>query len=121
MRFLVDESTGLAVVAFLRREGHDVIAVSEAMPQADDDAILDMARTEERIVVTNEKDFGDLVYRSGRVHSGVLLLRLRDESSAGRVRMVAAVLREHAGRLSGAFVAASEGGVRVRVKRKSPQ
>ena len=76
MKFLVDECTGTSVVACLRDEGHDAVAVVEVMPEADDEEILDRAVAEGRIVVTNDKDFGELVYRSGWEHRGVAGLDL---------------------------------------------
>jgi predicted nuclease of predicted toxin-antitoxin system len=114
MRFLVDESTGAAVVQFLRSLGHDVEAVAETMPSADDAVILQKAVTEQFLVVTNDKDFGDLVYRSGQAHVGIVLLRLKDESAANRVAVVKAILEKHAADLPGNFVVASETNVRVR-------
>ncbi len=68
MKFLVDECTGTSVVACLRGEGHDAVAVVEVMPEADDEEILDRAVAEGRIVVTNDKDFGEMVFRSGLAH-----------------------------------------------------
>lgn len=118
MRFVVDESTGVSVVEYLRSVGHDVLAVAEAMPQADDQDILGRAVSEGRIVVTNDKDFGELIYRSGYEHCGVLLLRLRDESPSSRVRVVKAVLAQYGDRLEGHFTVATEGGVRIRPARE---
>jgi predicted nuclease of predicted toxin-antitoxin system len=115
MRFAVDESTGTAVVEYLRSLGHDVLAVAGTMPQADDLDILDRAVSEGRILITNDKDFGELVFRSGKAHQGVVLLRLHDESSANRVRVVKAVLEKYADRLASHFVVATEGGVRIRL------
>ena len=114
MQFMVDESTGAAAVEYLRSVGHDVLAVAETMPQADDQDILARAASERRIVVTNDKDFGELVFRSDRVHHGVVLLRLRDESSTNRVHAVRAVLEQCAGRLAGHFTVATEESVRIR-------
>ena len=114
MRFIVDESTGKAVVEFLRRTGHDVIAVAEAMPQADDPDILARAASEARILVTNDKDFGELVFLDDQAHSGVLLLRLHDESPPNRVRVVKAVLEQWAERLPGRFAVATEDSLRIR-------
>ena len=114
MRFLVDESTGAAVVEYLRNSGHDVLALAEIMRQAEDPYILTLASSETRILITNDKDFGELVFRTGQTHHGVLLLRLRDESARNRVRVVQSVLERYADRLPGHFVVASEGGVRVR-------
>ena len=70
--------------------------------------------SERRILITNDKDFGELVFRSGKAHHGVLLLRLHDESSASRVRVVKVVLENHADRLAGHFIVATEGRVRIR-------
>jgi len=111
---LVDESTGSAVVEYLRSIGHDVLAVAESMPQADDQDILARALSEGRVLVTNDKDFGDLIFRSGQAHHGILLLRLHDERSVNRVRVVKAVVERYADRLVGHFAVATEGGVRIR-------
>lgn len=59
MRFIVDESTGMAVVGHLRGAGHDVLAVGESMPKASDRQILARAVSEKRILITNDKDFGE--------------------------------------------------------------
>lgn len=117
MRFIVDESAGTAVVDYLRTMGHDVLAVGETMPQATDHDILARAAHEERILITNDKDFGDLVFRSKEAHAGVLLLRLRDESSSARVRVVQAVMERHAEQLPGHFSVATERSLRIRPAR----
>jgi predicted nuclease of predicted toxin-antitoxin system len=114
MRFIVDESAGVAVVEYLQSRGPDVLAVAEIMRQADDPDILTLAFNEDRILITNDKDFVELVFRSGKTHSGVLLLRLHDESSTNRVRVVRAVLEKYAGRLARQFVVATESNVRIR-------
>lgn len=114
MKFLVDECTGTSVVACLRSEGHDAMAVVEVMPEADDEEILDRAVREGRIVVTNDKDFGELVFRSGWEHRGVVLLRLRDERAENKVRIIKAVLAQVGERLRNHYIVASEAGIRVR-------
>lgn len=114
MRFLVDECTGTSVVAYLREAGHDAVAVADVMPEADDEDILNYAVTEERVVVTNDKDFGEMVFRSKRPHRGVVLLRLRDERAENRVRVMEAVLARVSERLLDHFVVATEAGIRVR-------
>jgi predicted nuclease of predicted toxin-antitoxin system len=120
MRFVVDESTGAAVVEYLRAAGHDVLAVADVMPQADDHAILARAAGEGRVLVTNDKDFGELVFRSGHGHNGVVLLRLHDESPANRVRVLEAILNQYLDRLPGHFTVATEGRVRIRPARGLP-
>jgi len=66
MRFLVDECTGPAVAEWLRNQKHEVFSVFEdARGMADDDIIL-KALEENWILITNDKDFGEKVYRDGR-------------------------------------------------------
>ena len=114
MRFIVDESTGAAVVQYLREVGHDVVAVAEDMPQADDAVILQQALVEERVVLTNDKDFGELAFRSGQAHRGVVLFRLRDESTENRLHMLRFLLEQYLDRLENHFVVVTENGVRMR-------
>lgn len=114
MKFIVDESTGTTVARYLRDAGHDVVIVVESMPQASDRDILLKAASENRIVITNNKDFGDLVFRSRERNFGVLLLRLKEDVAANRVRVVQMVLEDHAARLAGSFTVASEDNVRIR-------
>lgn len=114
MRFIVDESTGTAVANYLRGLGHDVLTVAEVMPQADDRDILNRATSESRILITNDKDFGELVFRARKAHVGVVLLRLRDQSAASRVDTVKFVLETLGSRVEANFVVATDHGVRIR-------
>ena len=78
MKFLVDECTGPSVAAWLRDEGHEVFSVYEDARGVEDDIILQKAFDENWVLITNDKDFGDKVFRNGRLHKGVILLRLED-------------------------------------------
>jgi len=79
MRFLVDECTGPAVAQWLRLQNHDVVSVFDEIRGADDRDIIKKANEQNRILITNDKDFGDLVFREKKPHKGVILLRLYDE------------------------------------------
>jgi predicted nuclease of predicted toxin-antitoxin system len=114
MKFLVDECAGTSVAECLRDEGHDIVVVAEVMPQADDEQILEYAVSEARILVTNDKDFGEMIYRGGRAHRGVLLLRLQDERSENKVRITKIVLVRMGERLRNRYTVATEAGIRVR-------
>lgn len=114
MKFLVDECTGMSVATYLRDEGHDVKAVAEVAPQANDVEIIALALSEDRIIVTNDKDFGELVYRSGWEHCGIVLLRLRDERAENKIRVIKVVLNRVGERLQNHYVVATEAGIRVR-------
>jgi predicted nuclease of predicted toxin-antitoxin system len=63
MKLLANEKFSLLAVAGLRDAGHDVFRVRTAMPGASDDVILQLAQDDERLVVTFDKDFGELGFR----------------------------------------------------------
>jgi predicted nuclease of predicted toxin-antitoxin system len=94
MRFLVDENVSSTVLAGLRAKGFEVLAVKESMRGAGDVDILRRAQTERRIVVTHDKDFGELAYRLHMpADSGVVLFRLSGDSPEGDNWRVLAVLQ----------------------------
>ncbi len=77
MRFLLDEGLPYRLAAHLHALGHDVTAVGHDYPfSLADRAILDIATVERRIILTNDKDFGDLIFRDQLRHDGVILFRL---------------------------------------------
>ena len=75
-----------------------------------------MGGAEQRMIITSDKDFGDLIFHSGQDHQGILLFRLRDESATNQVRTLTSVLDQYAERLLGHFVVIRESGVRIRAK-----
>ena len=78
----------------------------------DDDEIIAKALTEQWIVVTNDKDFGEKVYRDGRLHRGVVLLRLEDDRAAKKIETIARLLQGYPDRLTDSFLVATEKTVR---------
>jgi predicted nuclease of predicted toxin-antitoxin system len=77
MRIIANENIMATVIRELRSRGHDVLCVKESMPKAADGVILAAAQAEQRVVLTHDKDFGELAFRYGLPATcGVLLIRL---------------------------------------------
>ena len=112
MRFLVDECTGPAVALWLHIKGYEVFSVFEKARGMNDDDIIQKAATENWILITNDKDFGDKVFRDGRLHRGVILLRLEDERSESKIKVLSLLLQSYKDRLLDSFVVATERKVR---------
>lgn len=112
MRFLVDECAGPAVTRWLRIQGHDVFCVYEQARGISDDAVIARTYSEDRILVTVDKDFGEKVYRESRLHKGVILLRLSDQSPSAKCQALDRLLRQYSERLDGSFVVVTERQVR---------
>jgi predicted nuclease of predicted toxin-antitoxin system len=111
---LVDVSLGLSLESWIRESGHDAVFVREIDPRLSDSAILQQAQQEDRIVVTMDKDFGELVFRSQHPHRGVLLLRFEEQSASASVPILSEILERHAARLQGSFAVYQNGHLRIR-------
>jgi predicted nuclease of predicted toxin-antitoxin system len=114
VNFLADESVDLQIVDRLRWEGHAVRYVAEMEPGISDDIVLDLANQEADILLTADKDFGELVFRQGRLTSGILLVRLAGLSPAHKAEVVASAVNQHSGELPGAFAVLTPGSFRIR-------
>ena len=108
----MDECTGPAVAEWLRASGHEVFSVYEEARGLGDDEVIGAAYDGDYILVTNDKDFGEKVYRERRPHKGVVLMRLNDERAANKVEVLRRLLKEYADRLAGNFVVVTEKRVR---------
>jgi predicted nuclease of predicted toxin-antitoxin system len=112
MRFLVDECTGSMVAEWLRTQGHDVFSVYDSARGMSDEFVVDKAFVENRILVTNDKDFGEKVYREQKPHHGIILMRLADERASMKISVLKKLIKSHASRLTDQFVVVTEKGVR---------
>jgi predicted nuclease of predicted toxin-antitoxin system len=114
MRFVVDFNVGRAVAGYLKQAGYDTSFVGDVDPRMSDADILLWAVREQRIVVTMDADFGEMVYRSGHPHSGVIFLRMSGARREAKVRVVKWILEHHADDLSGHFCVFDAGVLRIR-------
>ena len=89
MKLLADENIHGDVVEWLRSQGHDVLYAAEALSGMSDDELLSAARQEDRILITDDKDFGELVFHRRLVTCGVVLMRLESPSMEDRLRRLA--------------------------------
>ena len=114
MNFVADESVDGPVVEQLRQDGHVVEYVAEMAPGIDDDAVLNLCNQRGAPLMTVDKDFGELVYRLGRVTHGVVLIRLAGLSLGTKAALVSSAVRQHGQALAGAFTVISAGRIRIR-------
>jgi predicted nuclease of predicted toxin-antitoxin system len=114
MRFLLDEGLPYRLATHLQALGHDATAVGHDYPFAlADREILGIATAERRVILTNDKDFGDLVFRDHLQHEGVILFRLGYVPLDIRIAYLERVVADHADRLRDVIVV-TQRGIRVR-------
>jgi predicted nuclease of predicted toxin-antitoxin system len=112
--FTVDESVDKEVADRLRQDGHEVLCISEMQPGMSDDLVLSLARERGDVLVTADKDFGELVFRQKRAASGIVLVRLAGLSQAAKANLVADAIRRHGDELPRAFTVVTGSMVRIR-------
>jgi len=112
VRFLVDECTGPQVARWPDGLSHEVFSVYDLWRGADDIDVLGKAFSENWILITNDKDFGERIYREKMTHRGVVFLRLRDETVKSKIRVLEQLLLSYSDQLSDKYVVVTETQVR---------
>jgi predicted nuclease of predicted toxin-antitoxin system len=115
MRFLADEKVSRLVIERLRSSGHDVVSIVETRPSAPDEDVLDGADADGRLLITEDRDFGEMVIRQRLGVPGMILLELDRLSNAREADTVAEVISAHSDRLFGNLVVIEPGRIRVRL------
>lgn len=114
IKFIVDESVDFPVVNYLRSKGFDAASIVEDYPSLDDIEILKIAFKENRILITNDKDFGTLIFKEKLKSRGVILLRLWDQTSKAKIRFLEMVIKDYSDRLLENFIVVTENKIRIR-------
>lgn len=114
MRLLADECVARSIVDRLRAEGFDIVRAVDVCNSEDDDKVLAQAFEDGRVLITADKNFGELVVRFGLQTMGVVNLALGNLGAATRAEITVAGLRDLGGRIVGNLVTIEPGRVRVR-------
>lgn len=117
IKFLADENIGFGVIVPLRKLGFDIKSVLEGNRGVEDVKILSVANKEKRILITADKDFGELVNARKLVHAGVILLRLKDDSSQNKLKVLRYLFRVYLEELRGAFTVIKDNLIRIGARR----
>jgi predicted nuclease of predicted toxin-antitoxin system len=117
MRFLADESCDFSVVRTLRSADHDVVAIAELSPREEDSAVMDRAVKDSRILITEDKDFGQLVYARMQTTGGVIFIRFPARARRSLPAAVVELVRRCGESLIGNFTVIQPGRARTGRKR----
>ena len=114
MNLFADENVDRGMVERLRQDGHAVAWVAELSPGISDEEVLRLSSQAGAVLVTEDKDFGELVYRRGLGHAGVVLVRLEGLDNAAKADVVSRAFQDSGGSFPGAFAVVSRDTLRVR-------
>lgn len=116
MNLVADESVDWAIVKQLRQDKYDVVYIAELSPSITDNAVLQEANKRQALLLTADKDFGELVYRQELIHTGVILLRLAGLTETKKAALVSKVFLQYSTDFVNAFSVISPNMVRIRHK-----
>ncbi len=114
MNLLADESIDRQIVERLRQDKHLVLYVPEIEAGISDEVVLNRANREEALLLTADKDFGELVFRQRRISPGVILIRLAGLSPERKAEIVATAIIKHSEELPQTFSVVTSSAVRIR-------
>jgi predicted nuclease of predicted toxin-antitoxin system len=114
LKFHANENIEAEAVAFLRSSGHDVTYAAETQSRASDDEVLARATAEGRILITSDKDFGELCFRRALPSCGVVLIRGKDLTAEGRIRLLQRLLASDPPLETSLFIVLTDKGIRRR-------
>ena len=112
MRFLVDRCAGRRLAEWLRDAGHDIVEARLLGPDPGDRALLELAAADNRILVTIDTDFGELIHLHGIPHAG--LIRLPDVPAEQRIALLSELIERHGQALEAQAIVTIRGG-RIRI------
>lgn len=114
MKFLADECCDAGIVSSLRNDGHDVLYIMESGQGVLDESILQKAFVENRILITEDKDFGELVCSLKKPVKGVVLIRIDVHKRQLKWPCLKRLINDHSSKLEGYFVVVEVGKFRFR-------
>lgn len=113
MRFLVDECVGTSVAAYLKLNNHIVYSVFEESRGAQDDDLLQKCFSENYILITSDKDFGEMIFKNQKKHKGIILIRCHPNNFKQKIVVLTKLLANYSDKLEKNFVVLTNENVRI--------
>ena len=114
MRFLADESVDQPIVKSLRDKDYHVDYITEFSPGITDEEVLALAKEKDAILITCDKDFGNLIFRLGKLSAGIILYRLAGLGNNEKAALVSEVIENYSEELIESFTVISIDHIRIK-------
>jgi predicted nuclease of predicted toxin-antitoxin system len=112
--FLADESVDFPIVQSLRDNGFSVDYITEIKPGISDDQVIELASQKARLLITADKDFGELTFRKNKISEGIILYRLSGYSNREKASHILSVIVDHKSDLWGSFTVITKEHTRIK-------
>ena len=114
MDFVADESVDFRIVTYLRKSGYTVYSIAEDSFGISDEVVLKKAVESKSVLITEDKDFGELTFRLKRSHNGIILIRMPGIPIETRIEKIGFALNEFGGRLQNSFTVITVNKLRIK-------
>jgi predicted nuclease of predicted toxin-antitoxin system len=114
MFIVADESVDIGIVQLLRKKSHEVVSIAEECTGISDEEVLNIAFSKDAILITEDKDFGELAYRLQLNHCGIILIRLGDIPRNERLTIASDTIHIHKEKLINCFSVLTPKGLRIK-------
>ena len=114
MHIVADESVDFGIVLKLRDFGIEVYSIIESSPGISDELVLEIASGKNLLLITEDKDFGELAYRLKMNHKGILLIRMNDLQRVERLQIIPEIIIKHFAKLQNNFSVLMSNGLRIK-------
>jgi predicted nuclease of predicted toxin-antitoxin system len=114
LKFLADVNIEKDVVDFLKKQGFDVLWIPDYDCRLEDDDLLELANKEKRILITNDTDFGEIVFLQKKISKGIVLIRVKGQEVHIKLRVLRKLIKFHSDKLKNSFIVVSDRRIRIR-------
>ena len=114
LKFLADVNIEKDLVEFLNKQGFDVLWIPDYDCRLKDNDLLELANKENRILITNDTDFGEIVFLQKKISEGIILLRVKGQKVNIKLRVLKKLLKFHSNKIKNNFIVISERRIRIR-------
>lgn len=114
IHFIMDESVDLRLKSCFAKGTMTVLSIAREHPGLNDDEVLALAYNKDAVLITEDKDFGDIIFRLKKNHAGILLLRLAGVPLEEKIALINNFLKEHLDKVKNSMSVLSENSVRIR-------
>ncbi len=104
IKFLANVNVEKPLIDFLNEKGFDIKWVTNIDKRMPDDRVCELANSEQRIIITNDKDFGDIVFYQKKIAYGIILLRVKGQKSAEKIVVLDKLLENYQDKIANHFV-----------------
>jgi predicted nuclease of predicted toxin-antitoxin system len=104
IRFIADVNVEKVIVDYLSENGYDIKWVPDYNCEILDEELLNVANTEKRILITNDKDFGELTFLQKKLSTGIILIRVKGQRAEDKVKLIKRLLQSYSDKLLNHFI-----------------